>query len=195
MSKYFILPDTFKRLPILSWIFPQDLGLFFFWNSFTSAKTARVSKWIETKNRHVCLRWLAVIYSKSRMVFIYRGCVLALFGGFPKSLKTICPYALSWSSFCPVITLGPVPERNHYSLLWMHSPHYNVSHRCFTFQVEPGTGKCTTGTSRWPLFHLRRNQKWYVTISKQFWCPVSSFFTVGQVAICWFQFWCGWIPL
>jgi hypothetical protein len=31
--------------------------------------------------------------------------------------------------------------------------------------------------------------------SKQFWCPISgilsSFFTVGQVAICWFQFWCG----
>jgi hypothetical protein len=103
-------------------------------HSFTSSKTARVSKWIEIKNRHVCLRWLAVMYWKSRMVLIYCGCVLTSFGGVVKSLKTICPYPSSWSSFCPVRTLGPVPERNHYS------PQVERADA----QLEPADDQCPT---------------------------------------------------
>jgi hypothetical protein len=112
----------------------RRISVCFFRHSFTSSKTARVSKWIEIKNRHVCLRWLAVMFWKSRMVFIYCGCVLTSFGGVVKSLKTICPYPSSWSSFCPVRTLGPVPERNHYS------PQVERADA----QLEPADDQCPT---------------------------------------------------
>jgi hypothetical protein len=42
--------------------------------------------------------------------------------------------------------------------------------QCFPplFHIPSGTGRRTTGTSRWPLCNLRRNQKWYLTIMNSF---------------------------
>jgi hypothetical protein len=134
------------------------ISVCFFRHSFTSSKTARVSKWIETKNRHVCLHWLAVMYWKSRMVFIYCGCVFTSFGGVVKSLKTICPYPSSWLSFCPVITLGPVPERNVVTTIPHCGSIYDTTMFPTVVHIPSGTGRRTIGTSRRPVSHLRRNQ-------------------------------------
>jgi hypothetical protein len=53
-------------------------------------------------------------------------------------------------------TLGHVPERNHYSPLWIHSPHYNVPDGCSHPKWNGETHNWNQQTTSVPLKKKRK---------------------------------------